>query len=79
MEGESIYTTLIVACGGERRDWRAINYGGFIVIKGVAVDGRESLANLVLLDLGIVNSLYLMVKSHGRTPWLRPMATPISC
>ena len=35
MEGESNYTTLMVACGGERRDWRAIDYGGFVVIKGV--------------------------------------------
>ena len=79
MEGESIYTTLMVACGDERRGRRAIDCGGFIVIKGVAVDERESLANLVLLGLGIVNSFYLMVESHGQTPWPRPMATLISC
>ena len=45
----------------------AIDCGGFVVIKGATVDERESLANLVILGLGIVNSLYLKVKSHGHT------------
>ena len=67
MEGESKYTTLMVACGSERRGRRAIDYGGFVIIKGAVVDERESLANLVILGLGIVNSLYLKVKSHGHT------------
>ena len=55
MEGESKYTTLMVARGGERQGRRAIDCGGFIIIKGAAVDERESLTNLVLLCLGIVN------------------------
>ena len=36
----------MVARGGERQGRRAIDYGGFVVIKGSDVDERESLTNL---------------------------------
>ena len=38
----------MVARGGERQGRRAIDCGGFVVIKDVAVDERESLTNLAV-------------------------------
>ena len=66
MEGESKYTTLMVARGGEWRGRRAIDCGGFVVIKGAAVDERKSLTNLVLLGLGIVNNRVMRWKREKK-------------
>ena len=60
MEGESKYTTLMVACGGEWRGRRVIDCGGFVVIKGAAI-GPPRLGH------------YQLSLSHGQIPWPNPV------